>query len=183
MFKTFRRILQFFRITQYPFADNTELEIEDRRRNARGSIERETGHLWDAHYDPPAMGRLLQKFTTRTRKDEEIQRAKEERRKRNALITNLSRYEGYRLIIVPFLESIEQDSYFKLRHPEDKPKDMSLEWYNGKQVGRLEVIEDFRLMITTSLSEKEMDKAREQLNKEQAERRRQYAVSDTQEEQ
>lgn len=143
---------------------NSELEVEHRRRFTRAGIVSQIRHLWDAHYDPPAMGELLRKYTIRTNKAEDLQRAKGKRDERNALIKRLSDYEGYRRLIVPFLELAETDAYFKLRHPDDRnqgdpAKHISLEEYVGKQNGKLELVEDFRLMVSSGIAELEREKA------------------------
>lgn len=66
------------------------------------------------------------------------------------------------------METAEVDAYYKLRHPEEKnasknegERDNSLEWYIGKMNGKLELIEDIRLMISAAISELEFEKARE----------------------
>lgn len=164
MRKTFNRILQFIREKAgLVSTDNSGLEIEDRRQFGRRSIEQQVGQLWDAHKKPPRLDRLLQKLTTRTRKDEDIQRAKEAKRIRNSAVKRLSDRPEYN-IIVDFFKREEVNAYFSLRHPEEeKSPNISLERFSGQQDGKLELIEKFRLMVTTAIAELEQDRAREEM--------------------
>ena len=150
-------------IRSFKTKGDTGLEAQRRRQLTRTSIGGIVKRVWDAHYDPPRVEDLLRKYTLRTRKDEELQAAAGKRSERNALIKRLSDYEGYKRIIVPFLQIAENDAYFKLRHPEDRTageKHFSLEEYIGKQNGKLELIEDLRLMVSTAISDiqRESDK-------------------------
>lgn len=154
-------------------AENPWLEAEHRRCDTRASIDRQVGHLWDAHYEPPRVEELLRKHTLRTKQTTGMEEKARRRSERNSLIKRLSEYEGYRRVIVPFLSSLETDAFYKLRHPEEKNQAVdrgergnSVDWYIGKQNGRLEIIEDLRLMVTTALAELQMDKAREEAKKQ-----------------
>lgn len=153
-------------------SEDTWLEAEHRRCNARAGIDGQVRHFWDAHYEPPRVAELLSKYRLRTKKTEGLEDKARKRSERNTVIKRLSEYEGYRKIIVPFLAALETDAYYKLRHPEEKnaaadkgEMQNSMDWYIGKQNGRLEVIEDFRLMVTTALAELQMDRARAEANK------------------
>lgn len=131
--------------------NNPKLEVTDRRRDTRGSIDSQVEHLWHASENPPRMGQLL-RSTVRATKDEDIQRAKEERNTRNLTIVEWLKRPGYNLFVA-WLKQIEGDSYYKLRHGEGRPANESLEHYLGKQDGRLEVIEDIRMMFSESRRE------------------------------
>ena len=146
-------------------ADNPGLEIEDRRRIGRRSIERQIKHLWDAHTKPPRLEGLLRKLTTRTRSDAEIQRAKEEKRIRNLGIKRFSDRPEYSLI-VDFFKHEEANAYFLLRHGEEKPANITRDEFIGQQNGILYIIEKFRLMVSTAYAEIEMERAREEMKKD-----------------
>ena len=126
-------------------AEHTGMEAEHRRRFTRGSIESQVGHLWDASEKPPRMEELLRKHSVRTRKDEEVQRGKEEKRARSVKLVEWTKRDAYN-VFVAFLKNIEADAYYRLRHPDHKPGE-SIERYIGRQDGKLEVIEDIRLMF------------------------------------
>ena len=139
------------------------LEIEHRRSDTRSSIKGQVKRLWDAHYEPPAMGQLLQKYTLRTKKDAELQQEKESRRSRNSQIALVSKHPGYKHL-VSLWATIEADSLYKLRHPERKNLEangeagLSDEFYRGKQIGRLEMIEDTRLTVMAAIQELAYDR-------------------------
>lgn len=133
-------------------SDNSDMEAEHRRRDTRASVDSQVGHLWDASENPPRMERLLQKLTPRTRKDEEVQRAKEERFERNVVITEWIKRNGYNLFVA-WLQQIEGDAYYRLRNMGQKPANETSDFYIGKQNGKLELIEDIRLMFSTARME------------------------------
>lgn len=160
MRKLLEKILRVFRSIKTK--RNTGLEAKRRRQLTRTSISGIIDRVWNAHYEPPRVEQLLRKYTLRTRKDQELREAEGKRSERNALIKRLSDYEGYRRIIVPFLQVAENDAYMKLRHPEDRKqgefnKEISLEEYVGRQNGKLELIEDMRLMVSSALADIQRD--------------------------
>ena len=151
-----------------------DLAAEHRRRERRAGLERQTEDIWNAHYEPPRVGELLQQYTLRTKKDEGVQEEARKRSERNSRLAGFSATRQYKEIVVEFFKMIEVDAYWRLRHPEeriksDDPGDRanSIEWYNGKQAGRLEIVEDFRLMISSALLEIQTEKAREKLKEKQ----------------
>lgn len=134
-----------------------ELEIEDRRRDPRTGIERQVRHLWNASENPPRMERLLRKFSPRTRKDEEVQRAAEEKFSRSVKLVEWSKRDGYN-IFVAFLQTAESDAYFQLRSFKGVKDGISVQENLWKQNGKLEMIEDIRLMFADARMQLQMYK-------------------------
>lgn len=145
---------------------NPVVEAQSGRRDIRGSINSQVKHLWDASEKPPRMGELLRKHTIRTRKDEEVQRAKEEEHQRSVIITEWAKREGYN-IFVAFLQQIESDGYYRLRNNHGKQPNENTDYYIGKQNGRLEVIEDIRLFFAYSRMklQEHLESKKEEANK------------------
>lgn len=142
---------------------DTALETKHRFSDIRSSIKSQVKRLWDAHYEPPAMGELLRKYTLRTKKDSELQQEKENKRLRNSQIALVSKHPGYKHL-VSLWSIVEADAMFKLRHPEQKniesngESGLSDELYRGKQIGRLEVVEDIRTMVMAAIQELAYDR-------------------------
>lgn len=156
---------------------NTDMETEHGRCSTRRTIERKTGRLWSEKEIKGRLGRLLSKQPSRTREDEEVQRRQEEKHKRDTLIARLNRDEGF-AVIKKVLIAIESDAYMNLRYPE-KAKDIkvvegsngqprymndwvSLDYFIGRQDGRIETIEDIRNIISEAITSIEKTKMKEE---------------------
>lgn len=160
---------------------DSELEIERRRRDTGAGLKKQLDDIWNAHYDPPAMEKLLQRYTLRTKKDEELQRAKEERTKRNTALSLITQHPGYKILVEAW-KMIELDALIKIRHPEykdfddSKEKGFSDERFLGKQLGRLEVIEETRIMVMAAKQQLQLE--RERAAEEERRKREQNATTE-----
>jgi hypothetical protein len=130
--------------------ENPELETSYRRYDTRASVNDFTKRIWDAYEKPPRVDELLRKQSIRKRENEEIQRREEEIRKRNINLVNLSRTEGWE-IIVNLLKQWENFCYMNLRFPETRKDKVSLEMFIGFQNGALWVIEGIRKEIYNAI--------------------------------
>lgn len=137
----------------------------DGRREFRGSVDEFVQHVWDASENPPGMGELLRKYRLRKEKNDGVQEKAEEKHKRNIILTEFSKRPGYD-ILTAFLKRIEGDAYFKLRNLKERPQNVSMESWVGMQSGKLEVIEDIRLMFSTAASELRWEQMKEQVKQE-----------------
>lgn len=133
------------RNTKHTQQTDTLMASEHRRRYSRASVDSQVGHIWHASENPPRMAELLRKHTLRTKADAKVQQTKEERYARDLKLTEWIKRDGYD-IFVAFLKNIEGDAYFKLRNPSPEQNE-SIERFMGRQAGRLDVIEDIRLMF------------------------------------
>lgn len=90
---------------------------------------------------------------------------------RNIEIVRITSDSGYRHVRNT-LEAIEGEAYLRLRapNPPSKPAYESLEFFMGKQVGKLEVVDDLRLMEQTAIMELEKQKLKEKEEYERSQR-------------
>jgi hypothetical protein len=158
---TLSRLRKRHRVSPHLHQKNTGLEAKHRRLDTRGSIDGFVGQVWDASENPPGVGELLRKHRLRTKKDEGVQEKQEEKHRRNIVLTEFSKRPGYDLLKA-FLQLIEGDAYFKLRNLKERPENVSMDSWVGIQNGRLEVVEDIRLMFATARAELKRERIDEQ---------------------
>ncbi len=129
--------------TNYFHKNNSEVEIEHGRRNARRSIEEFIKNLWDAPDVRKRVEKILRK-PSRKEEDERIRAKQEKETARNLRLTRLSNTEGWNKDIVNLLKRWEVFSYMNLRFPENRKDKIDVKEFYAFQRGALWIIEGLR---------------------------------------